>query len=298
MQDHSFNNISKHDLHNAIRKIVRSDNLSDLTAGGVRKKLSEHFNTPKEYMDTRAQEVSSLINEVLREIAITSDQSHDHNANTDQTEDVLLRKMVDTDKFPDVHSKHSKTPLKVNTSVKYSSPTKHDNSTMKYEMKHDEKINYIELKSESPVKREYEENVQSDITTESLEPPRRVSKLQRDLMTKDFFLNNAKSIEIKLQESDPIFALPRLFSTGSCGWYCFQVFTIFQEFRRSRSLLPSWIQLHRYFSTQPYTFLKNFQSSEVKTGPTNFPHLLIIFIISIFHISHLYFNFCIFWSIF
>ncbi|EAN32816.1 hypothetical protein TpMuguga_02g00533 [Theileria parva strain Muguga] len=219
MQEDSFNNISKHDLHNAIRKIVRSDNLSDLTAGGVRKKLSDYFNTPREYMDTRAQEVSSLINEVLREIAISSDiTSNSSNNSTDSVhEDDLLK--LNTE-----NTNHNSTmnTVKGDTTLKSDSTLKVDTVKSDVNVKTDTVKSDVKAKSgkvESPVKREREESLQNE-SSESFEPPRRVSRLQRDMMTKDFFMKNAKSIEIKLQESDPIFAIPRLFSTGSCGWNC------------------------------------------------------------------------------
>ncbi|AFZ79444.1 hypothetical protein BEWA_022920 [Theileria equi strain WA] len=63
-----------------------------------------------------------------------------------------------------------------------------------------------------------EETAKTDQEEEKQNPPKKVAKLQSEIMTKRHFLENAGNLELKLQLAESVLATPRTFSTGSCGW--------------------------------------------------------------------------------
>ncbi|BAM40257.1 conserved hypothetical protein [Theileria orientalis strain Shintoku] len=198
--------ITTSQIESAVRSIVTTEDLSQLTAGRVRKYLSDYFHTPREYMDSRESEINGIINQLLTEMASKKVKENNKDAAS------VSKNMT---------SKHESFENPENNGLvsQLKEEIANDVILMKT-LEETQSKNGTKAKPERKVKQERRVKAEEPAEPEVVEePPRKVSKLQQDLMTKEFFLENARSLEVKIGDSDPIFAKPRAFSTGNLGWF-------------------------------------------------------------------------------
>ncbi|KAI4835823.1 hypothetical protein MKS88_005040 [Plasmodium brasilianum] len=199
----SVEDITTEQLEDATKSFVSIESATQISRRFVRKKLEEIFNLEENALYERKKEINDIVEKVLINLL----QEENKKKNDDlriKDEDM---NSVETNDDGDENS------ILANSSKMNSNQR---NKNRSEEVKNENSIDDKSLCAQS----DSNDNKNSSKKrkkggNESLS----ARKKQANVMTKDYFLDSAKTLLCNISENIKLKLEPRIFSTGSCGWH-------------------------------------------------------------------------------
>ncbi|CDU85104.1 conserved protein, unknown function [Plasmodium yoelii] len=176
--------ITADELEKAIKSFVSIETASQISRRNVRTQLEQIFNLEENALYERKKEINEILNKILKELLEEDEKQHSEE-NTDSANNTKTND--DQEKEDKTNKIVKKENNNDNVSSGSESNTKNKNSSKK--------------RKQNPV-----ENISA-------------KKRQANVMTKDYFMENAKPLYCNLTEDIQLKLEPRMFNTGSCGWH-------------------------------------------------------------------------------
>ncbi|GAW83039.1 conserved Plasmodium protein, unknown function [Plasmodium gonderi] len=193
--------ITAEDLEKATKSFVSIESASQISRRYVRKKLEEIFNLEENSLHERKKEINDIITKVLTNIL----EEENKKKNNDLCEIDGDMNTAETNNEGEQYNKQ------LNYRKNHSNMNKTKNEIIKSENMNDDKLSSAQSDNNDKSSSKKRKNNDSE--------PLSARKKQANIMTKDYFLNNAESLLCNLSNDIKLKLEPRMFSTGSCGWH-------------------------------------------------------------------------------
>ncbi|VEV56956.1 conserved Plasmodium protein, unknown function [Plasmodium vinckei vinckei] len=191
--------ITTDELEKAIKSFVTIETASQISRRNVRTQLEQIFNLEENALYERKKEINEVLNNILKELLEEDEKQKGSEENTDSAN------KNDT-KANDGQEKE----------VQNEKTQKNSNNDKTNKIVKKEKVNDSESSSsESNTKNKNSSKKRKQNPAENLPAKKR----QANVMTKDYFMENAETLCCNLTEDIQLKLEPRVFNTGSCGWH-------------------------------------------------------------------------------
>ncbi|SCP06234.1 conserved Plasmodium protein, unknown function [Plasmodium ovale] len=197
----SVEDITAEELENATKSFVSIESATQISRRYVRKKLEEIFNLEENALYERKREINEIVEKVLTNLLEEENKKKNDELHVKE-EDM---NSIKTNDAGDTNS------VQDNSSKRSSNQGKAGVEKIKNERNNDDKSSCSQ--SDSNDKGSSKKRKKSGNETLS------ARKKQANVMTKDYFLDNAKPLCCNISENIKLKLEPRIFSTGSCGWH-------------------------------------------------------------------------------
>ncbi|KJP89822.1 hypothetical protein AK88_00533 [Plasmodium fragile] len=191
--------ISAEELEKATRSFVSIESATQISRRYVRKKLEEIFNLEENSLYERKKEINDIVAKVLTSLLEEENRgkneqlrAKDANAESVETNDTVDQNGINCN------------------SRKRRSSQMTTGEIVKTENLNDDKTSSTH--SDSNDRSSSKKRKRND-------EPLSARKKQANVMTKDYFLDNAESLLCNISDNIKLKLEPRTFSTGSCGWH-------------------------------------------------------------------------------
>ncbi|CRH03960.1 conserved Plasmodium protein, unknown function [Plasmodium relictum] len=195
----SVEDITTEQLENATKSFVSIESATQISRRYVRKKLEEIFNLEENALYERKKEINDIVEKVLTNLLEEENkkkngglQMKNEEINNIKTNDDGRQKL--DDKSNNINNNEDE----IREETK-NEDNNYDKSLCKISDDNDKNSSKKRKKSGN------------DMVS--------ARKKQANVMTKEYFLNNAKALFCNISENIKLKLEPRIFSTGSCGWH-------------------------------------------------------------------------------
>ncbi|VWU49184.1 conserved protein, unknown function [Hepatocystis sp. ex Piliocolobus tephrosceles] len=198
--------ITKEELERAAKSIISIESATQMTKRHVRQKIEEFFNLNENALYERKNEINEIIGDVLTNLI--EEKQNKKNENENENKLVVKEDIMNNVKNSNVEE--NKSILKM-TSENVEQVI--ENNVLNTKMENNVNDTSECSKSDSndkPNSKKRKLNVNESQST---------TKKQANIMTKDYFLSNAITLNLKIGDELKLKLEPRMFSTGSCGWH-------------------------------------------------------------------------------
>ncbi|CRG95696.1 conserved Plasmodium protein, unknown function [Plasmodium gallinaceum] len=193
----SVEDITTEQLENATKSFVSIESATQISRRYVRKKLEEIFNLEENALYERKKEINDIVEKVLTNLL--EEENMKKNEGFSMKNEEVNNIKINDDKKENLDSK--------------SNFINNNKDEIKEEIKNENNDNksLCALSDEDKNSSKKRKKSSNDAVS--------TRKKQANIMTKEYFLNNAKSLFCNISENIKLKLEPRIFSTGSCGWH-------------------------------------------------------------------------------
>ncbi|SCM05027.1 conserved Plasmodium protein, unknown function [Plasmodium chabaudi chabaudi] len=192
--------ITADELEKAIKSFVTIETASQISRRNVRTQLEQIFNLEENALYERKKEINEILNKILKELLEEDEKQKGSEENTDCTNKNDSKTNDQEKEVQNEKPQKSSSKDKINKIVKKEKENDNDSASSSSESNTKNKNSSKKRKQNLP------ENIPA-------------KKRQANVMTKDYFMENAETLCCNLTEDIQLKLEPRVFNTGSCGWH-------------------------------------------------------------------------------